>query len=109
MLAADYAAPNSVVAPSLGRNLSGNAQNVTVNLVEPGTMYGDRINQLDVRLAKTLRHGRSRTMLAVDFYNVLNSSAVLTYNTAYVPAGTWLQPTMILTPRFVRLTAEWDF
>lgn len=109
MLAAEYAAPNSVVAPSLGRNLSGNAQNVTVNLVEPGTMYGDRINQLDVRLAKTLRYGRSRTMLAVDFYNVLNSSAVLTYNMAYVPNGTWLQPTTILTPRFVRLTAELDF
>ena len=48
-------------------------------------------------------------MLAVDFYNVLNSSAVLTYNMAYVPGGTWLQPTMILTPRFIRLTAELDF
>ena len=64
MLAANYAAPNSVVAPSLGRNLSGNAANVTVNLVAPGTMYGDRINQLDVRVAKTLRYGRSRTMVA---------------------------------------------
>jgi hypothetical protein len=109
MLAADYAAPNSVVAPSLGRSLSGNAQNVTVNLVEPGTMYGDRINQLDVRLAKTLRYGRSRTMLALDLYNMLNSSAALTYNMAFVPGGTWLQPTTILTPRFVRFTAEVDF
>jgi hypothetical protein len=109
MLAADYAAPNSVVAPSLGRNLSGNAQNVTVNLVAPGTMYADRINQFDVRLAKTLRFGRSRTMLAVDFYNVLNSSAVLTYNMAFVPGGPWLQPTAILTPRFIRFTAELEF
>jgi hypothetical protein len=109
MLAADYAAPNSVVAPSLGRNLSGNAQNVTVNLVAPGTMYADRINQFDVRLAKTLRFGRSRTTLAVDFYNVLNSSAVLTYNMAFVPGGPWLQPTAILTPRFIRFTAELEF
>ena len=52
MLAANYAAPNADVAPSLGRNLSGNAPNVTVNLVAPGTMYGDRINQLDLRVAK---------------------------------------------------------
>ncbi len=106
MLAANYAAPNSVVAPSLGRNLSGNAANVTVNLVEPGTMYGDRLNQLDVRVAKTLRYGRSRTLFALDIYNALNSSAVLTYNSTFVPGGTWLQPLTILTPRFIRITAE---
>ncbi len=57
MLAANYAAPNSAVAPSLGRNLSGNAANVTVNLVAPGEMYGDRINQLDLRVGKTLKLG----------------------------------------------------
>ena len=52
MLAANYAVPNAAVAPSLGRNLSGNAPNVTVNLVAPGTMYGDRINELDVRVGQ---------------------------------------------------------
>ena len=57
MLAANYAAPNSEVAPSLGRDLSGNAANVTVNLIAPGTMYGDRINQLDIRIGKILRLG----------------------------------------------------
>ena len=109
MLAAQYAAPNSVVAPSLGRDLSGNAQNVTVNLVAPGTMYGDRINLLDVRVAKILRLGRAQAMVALDLYNTLNSSAILTYNTAFVPGGTWLQPTTVLTPRFVKVTAEIDF
>jgi hypothetical protein len=39
----------------------------------------------------------------------LNSSAVLTYNNAFVPGGTWLQPVTILTPRFIRLTAEFEF
>ena len=58
MLAANYAVPNAAVVPSLGRDLSGNAPNVTVNLIAPGTMYGDRINQLDVRVAKTLTIGR---------------------------------------------------
>ena len=109
MLAANYAAPNSAVAPSLGRNLSGNATNVTVNLVAPGTMYGDRINQLDVRAAKTLRIRRSRTLIALDIYNALNSSAVLSYNNTFVPGGTWLQPLTILTPRFLKVTAEIDF
>ena len=109
MLAANYAATNADVAPSLGRDLSGSAANVTVNLVAPGTMYGDRLNQLDVRVGKTLRVGRTRTLVALDVYNALNSSAVLTYNTAFVPGGPWLQPLTIVTPRFFRITAEIDF
>ena len=109
MLAANYVVPNSVVAPSLGRNLSGNAPNVTVNLVAPGTMYGDRINELDFRVGKILKFGRSRTLIALDIYNALNSSAVLAYNSAFVPGGTWLQPLTILTPRFFKITAEFDF
>ena len=108
MLAANYAAPNSVVAPSLGRSLSGNAANVTVNLVAPGSMYGDRVNQLDIRVGKILKYGRSRTLIALDVYNAVNSSAVLTYNNTYVPNGPWLQPLSILTPRFFKLTAEID-
>jgi hypothetical protein len=109
MLAANYAVPNAVVAPSLGRNLSGNAANVTVNLVEPGTMYGDRINQLDLRVAKILTFGRWRTTVGADVYNALNSSAVLAYNPSFVPGGTWLQPLSILTPRFVKINANIDF
>jgi len=109
MLAADYAVPNAVVAPMLGRNLSGNAPNVTVNLVAPGTQYGDRINQLDIRFAKIFTRGRSRTTVALDTYNALNSSAGLTYNSAFVPAGSWPQPNTVLTPRFFKITAEIEF
>jgi len=106
MLAANYAATNADVAPSLRRNLSGNAPNATVNLVAPGTMYGDRINLLDIRLSKALKYRLSRTVLGLEIYNVLNSSAVLTYNNTFVPGGTWLQPLTILTPRVFKFTAE---
>jgi hypothetical protein len=109
MLAAQYAVPNAAVVPSLGRNLSGNAANVTVNLIEPGTTYGDRINQIDLRGAKLVKIGRSRTTFAIEVYNALNSSAVLSYNPTFVPGGTWLQPLAILSPRFVKLSAEIDF
>jgi hypothetical protein len=109
MLAANYAAPNAVVAPILGRNLSGNAPNVTVNLVAPGSLYGDRLNLLDVRVAKIVRYRRSRTRLALDVYNVMNSSAVISYDNTFVPGGPWLRPLAILTPRFLRFTAEVDF
>jgi hypothetical protein len=109
LLAANYAVPNSEAAPTLGRNLSGNAQNVTVNLVEPGTMYGNRINELDLRAAKTFKIGRSHSTFAVEAYNMLNSSAVLAYNSTYVPGGTWLQPLSIMTPRLIKLTAAIEF
>ena len=109
ILAANYAVPNAIVAPRLGRSLSGNAANMTVNLVAPGTMYGDRINQLDLRMARTFRMGRSRTTVGLDIYNALNAGTVLTYNNTYVPNGPWLQPLTILTPRFFKLTGAIDF
>ena len=40
-----------------------------------------------------------------EVYNLLNSSAVLTYNTL-ISRGTWLQPLTVLTPRFFKITAE---
>jgi hypothetical protein len=39
----------------------------------------------------------------------MNSGAVLTYNTTFVPGGPWLQPLSILTPRFFKVTAEFEF
>jgi len=109
VLSANYAAPNSVVSPSLGRDLSGNAATVTVNLVAPGSLYGDRINQLDLRLAKVFDSGRYRTVVGADIYNALNSNAVLTYNNTFVPDGPWLQPLAVLTPRLIKFTAAFDW
>jgi hypothetical protein len=108
-LAANYTVPNAAVIPSLGRPLSGNAPNVTVNLIEPGERWGDRINELDLRVAKVLRFGRTRANVGFDLYNVLNSSAVLTYNQTFIPGGAWLTPLTVLTPRFVKLSAQFDF
>ena len=108
-LAANYAVPNAVIAPRLGRDLSGNAANMVVNLVEPGTLYGDRINQLDLRIGRQFRTGRTRTTVGVEIYNALNSSAVLAYNNTYVPQGPWLQPLSIMTPRYLKLTGQIDF
>jgi hypothetical protein len=108
-LAANYIVSNAIVSQSLGRNLSGNAPNVTVNLVTPGSLYGDRTNQIDLRLAKILKFGRTRTQVGLDVYNVLNSSAVLTYNQAYIANGAWLTPLTIITGRFAKVSAQFDF
>jgi hypothetical protein len=109
MLAALYAAPNAIVAPSLGRSLSADAANTTVNLVEPGTMYGTRINQLDLRIARSFKTGQARTSLGLDVYNALNAGTVLTYDNTFVPGGPWLQPLTTLSPRLFKLTGEITF
>ena len=48
-------------------------------------------------------------VLAVDTYNALNSSAVLSDNSTFVPGGTWPPPQAIMTPRLIKLAAEIDF
>ena len=81
----------------------------TVNLLEPGEVWGDRVNVIDLRLAKILRFGRTRTNVGVDVYNLFNSSAVLNYNQAYNPVGTWLTPTTVVSGRFAKISAAFDF
>jgi Carboxypeptidase regulatory-like domain len=109
LLAANYAMPSAQVATFLGRAPSGNVPNVTINLIEPGSLYGDRINQLDFRFAKKFQFGGSRTMIALDLYNSLNANPILTYNNSFTPGGPWLQANSILTGRLARISAEWTF
>ena len=106
-LLANWVVPNAVIQPSLGRPLSGGAANMTVNLLNPGQMYGDRINQLDVRFGKILRFGRKRTIVGVDIYNITNSSVTLTYNNTY--GTTWLRPTAFIPARWVKVTGQLNF
>ena len=67
------------------------------------------MTQVDLRVAKILRHGRFRTVAGVDVYNVLNANAVLTYDNAFVPGGPWLRPLTVLTPRLLKITAALDW
>jgi hypothetical protein len=114
-LAANWVAPNSATV-GLNRPFAGVAgTTITVNLIEPGTLYGDRVNQFDLRFAKILRFGRTRTNVGFDVYNIANSAPVLTYNQTFVlpsatnPTGSWLTPTSVLQPRFVKFSAQIDF
>jgi hypothetical protein len=105
-LAANYAAPNSVIQPSLGRPLSGNAANATVNRISPGSMFGERLNQLDLRVGKLLRFGGLRTSLNFDLFNALNGNAVLTENSNF---ASWRVPQTILQARFAKISVQIDF
>ena len=106
-LRADHVVTNAVAAPSLGRNLSSG--NVTVNLIPPGTLFGDRRKNLDLRVAKIVHFGGIRAQLGFDVYNLTNTDSVTTYNMGYVPNGAWLTPATIQPARYIRLNATLDF
>ncbi|MEO5740535.1 MAG: hypothetical protein ABIS29_08075, partial [Vicinamibacterales bacterium] len=99
---------NAEIAPSLGRNLSNGANGtVNIQLIEPGTMYGKRQRQLDVRLSKRLRLGRIRLTGNLDVSNILNGSSVTALNTTFGP--NWQVPSAIQFGRFAKLGAQLDF
>jgi hypothetical protein len=106
---ANYVAANAQVAPSLGRNLSS-AANVTVNVVEPGSLYPERTNQFDLRLAKTFTIGTSRLQGMIDFYNVFNANSVLKQNGAYGSDGAaWGRPQAIIPGRLIKFGGQFTF
>ena len=79
----------------------------TVNVIQPGTEYGDRLNQVDLRFTKIVNVGWGRVDLNVDIYNAFNSDAILTQQNAFGAA--WQRPLSVIQPRFVKLAARWDF
>ena len=89
----------------------------TVNVLTPTMLYPlERRTQLDMRFAKILRFGRTRTDIGVDINNVTNANYALGWNNTYVyttdntprPSG-WSTPTSIVNPRFVRLNFTVNF
>ena len=93
-----------------GRPLRTGVTTETVNLLVPGQLYGERVNNLDMRVAKVVRIKRTRANIGVDFYNLTNSSPVLTYNNTYSPTSTaWLTPTSVLAARVAKIGATFDF
>jgi hypothetical protein len=110
-LAANWIVSNAQIAPALGRPLAGNAALASINVVEPGVMYGDRLNQLDFRVSKILRFDNRRLNVGVDVFNLFNTNAVYAYfqtlNTA-TPA-TYLQPASLVSARFAKVSVQFDF
>jgi hypothetical protein len=105
-ISADYVATTADIRPSLGRDLAGGARNVTVPLYAPGTVFGDRVHQLDIRMGKVVRLGGLRTTASLDVYNVFNVAPVRAYSAAF---ATWQQPQSILSPRFAKVVLQFDF
>jgi hypothetical protein len=111
-IAATSLIPNTTVQQSLGRLPAGALAtgNTTVNLVIPGTQYPPQVRTLDMRFAKVLKLGRTRTDVGIDLYNILNSNNGTAFNQSFgFDGSTWLRPTAILNPRAVRFNLTFNY
>ena len=95
----------SAQALGLGRTLS--AGTATIPLVKPGTLFGDRMAQVDLRLGKNVKYRGTRFRALLDLANLFNSNAVLIVNTTY--GSNWLAPTYVLPGRVIKPTVQFDF
>jgi len=81
------------------------------HVLEPGQDYGERVNQVDVRIGKLFRYGTTRTLVSLDIYNLLNKDTILSQNNTYTPGAAipWQQASSILTARFIKIGAQFDW
>jgi hypothetical protein len=78
------------------------------NVIAPGLLFGDRLNQIDFRVTKIIKIGTGRLEANFDVYNLGNSDAILAQQNAYSLTG-WIRPTAVIQPRFVKFTVRYDF
>jgi hypothetical protein len=91
--------------------LSGNAQTKTVALIEPGKVWGDNLNQFDLRLSKRFGLEKTHFRVDADLYNLFNSNWPFSLNNTFSTAATsqWLRPTNVLQGRLFKLGGQFDF
>jgi hypothetical protein len=117
---ATWPVPNSVVVQLLGRLPPGGTPTGNTNVAlfdNEHRLYADnRRTQVDMRVAKIFRFGRTRLDVGVDGENLLNTSYATAYDNTYqysvgnmARGGTWNNPTAIYTPRYARLNFTVSF
>jgi hypothetical protein len=125
-ITANWQVPNSMIAAALGHLPPGAPATGTTTILltdnEHRVYSGERRTQVDMRLAKIVRFGRTRTDIGVDINNLFNANPATQWNQTYVqgtnPAssdnfgprpGGWGTPTGLYAPRFVRLNFTVNF
>jgi hypothetical protein len=106
---------NRVPDPSLNANYivdrtivpSLTQASVTVPLLQPGTRYLDRWNQIDLRLAKKFDVRGVKLQAQFDIFNILNANNVLSVVETFGPSLN--NPTSILQGRLFAVGAQMTF
>jgi hypothetical protein len=82
---------------------------LSVPLIAPNTEFGDRINQLDFNLTKTIKIGRLSVQPKFDLFNALNVSPVYAVRGLNFGTTSYMQPSSILVGRVFQLGAILKF
>ena len=108
-ISTSYTATNAEVASTLGRPLSGSASTVSITNVIPQSTFFEPngLKQLDLRLIRNFKLGRTRLQGIFDVYNALNGTAILAETTAY--GATYRRPTAVLDPRIMKFGLQMNF
>ena len=99
---------NAEIQPSLGRPLAtGAAGTAVVPLIQPGTMYDERLYQLDFRVSKIFRFGQRACRRT--WTSTTRRTPAPSCRTTLTYGSNWLRPTGILQGRLVKFGAQFDF
>jgi hypothetical protein len=115
---ASYTVTNAEIRPSLGRHLAACPsqtaatcnQTVVVDLIPPFSLYGDRIQQVDLRFSRNFPLGTRKLQGNFDIYNILNASTVLNEQPGFrVVDNQWRNAIQIMGGRLVKFSAQLTF
>jgi hypothetical protein len=111
---AQWQIPNTMVRDLLGFLPPGVTAtgNTNIDLTDSDhRLFGEgRRTQVDMRFAKVLRFGRTRTDVGVDLWNVFNTNYATGYEDTFtLGSDTFGTPESVYPPRFVRLNFTVNF
>jgi hypothetical protein len=117
-IVATWNAPNAAIAPALGGNLAACPSQTgacsatkSLQLIDPGTIWGSYLSQLDLRLSKRFKVGPYRIRGDLNLYNVFNSDFASTVNSTFSTAANnqFLRPTAVVQGRLLKIGGQIDF
>ena len=114
-ITASYVISNAQINSLIGRNLAACPSQTAActatmrtELIPPNTMFEPRLTQVDLRVSRVFRlMGTSRLRGSLDIYNIFNASSVLSMTPTY--GASWLNAAQVLSPRLLRIGAQFDF
>ena len=101
-----YRVPVAEATAALGREPTIGTP--TLNILPPGTVFGDRLNQLDLRFAKLFDFGVGGNIRAsFDIYNLFNANAVSREVAAF--GAEYLRPIGLQPGRLAKISFQFNF